>query len=240
MRSGEAAPQGAAIPVGAGDPAVVAARTRENVAIGDEIVRHRMASRVMHWTVAISFLVLLFTGLPIWSPLFGWMAALFGGLHVCRWLHPWAGVVFMAGSVWMLAHWAGEMMLRGEEKKWLSPTALINYLRYPKEDPTVGKYNGGQKLFFWMSVAMAVVIFLTGVVLWFPTNFGQALREVSLVLHDLTFIAFTVAIIGHIYLGTFAFPGTFEAMVRGTVSRSWARLHHPRWYREVTGDDSRR
>src|SRR5205085_645669 len=201
-RYGQAAPQGAAVPVGAGDPAVVAARSRENVVIGDELVRHRMSSRVMHWTVAISFLVLLFTGLPIWSPLFGWMASLFGGLHVCRWLHPWAGVVFIVGCLWMLIHWAREMVLRGDEKAWLNPAALVNYLRYPKEDPNVGKYNGGQKLFFWMSLVMAVLVFVTGFVLWFNTSFSQGLREVSLVVHDLTFIVFTVSIIGHIYLGS--------------------------------------
>ena len=30
-------------------------------------------------------------------------------------------------------------------------------------------------------------------------------------------------------------PGTFRSMVRGTVTTAWARLHHPRWYREVAG-----
>ena len=29
-------------------------------------------------------------------------------------------------------------------------------------------------------------------------------------------------------------------MTRGTVTRAWARLHHPRWYREVTGEPDRR
>src|SRR5437868_14601096 len=128
------------------------------------------------------------------------------------------------------------MLLRDDEKRWLSPAAIIRYLQYTKEDTNVGKYNGGQKLFFWTSLLLAVVVFVTGFVLWFNTRFGQEVREVSLVIHDLGFIVFTVAIIGHIYLGSFAFPGTFEAMVRGTVTRSWARLHHPRWYREVTGD----
>jgi len=41
-------------------------------------------------------------------------------------------------------------------------------------------------------------------------------------------------IIGHIYLGTAAEPDTFRSIIRGTVTKSWARLHHPRWYREVT------
>ena len=43
-------------------------------------------------------------------------------------------------------------------------------------------------------------------------------------------------IIGHIYLGTAAEPGTLRSMIHGTVTKDWARLHHPRWYREVTGD----
>ena len=27
-------------------------------------------------------------------------------------------------------------------------------------------------------------------------------------------------------------------MTRGTVTKAWARLHHPRWYREVTGEET--
>jgi len=46
-------------------------------------------------------------------------------------------------------------------------------------------------------------------------------------------------IIGHIYLGTAAEPGTFRAITGGTVTKDWARLHHPRWYREVTGEQAR-
>ena len=28
-------------------------------------------------------------------------------------------------------------------------------------------------------------------------------------------------------------------MTRGTVTKAWAKLHHPRWYRETTGDTKR-
>jgi len=55
------------------------------------------------------------------------------------------------------------------------------------------------------------------------------------VLHDVTFILFVLLIMGHVYLGL-AEPGTLTAMVKGTVPRAWARLHHPKWYRDVTGD----
>ena len=59
-----------------------------------DTARHRLSTRVIHWSTAVSFFVALLSGLPIWTPIFGWMAHLFGGLQVCRWLHPWSGIVF--------------------------------------------------------------------------------------------------------------------------------------------------
>jgi formate dehydrogenase gamma subunit len=77
--------------------------------------------------------------------------------------------------------------------------------------------------------------------MWFPRAFPRLLLEFSYLIHDVTFILFAVAIVFHIYLGTAAEPGTFGSMVRGTVTREWARLHHARWYREViSGEESRR
>ena len=95
------------------DTAVVAARDRENVIVGNEIVRHRLVSRVIHWSVAVTFFVCVFTGMPIWTPVFGWMAHLFGGLTVCRLLHPWAGVAFF------LKQLGGHPSKRGGDKALL-------------------------------------------------------------------------------------------------------------------------
>jgi len=225
---------------GVGDAAVVRARQTEDVVIGDEIVRHRLSSRVMHWSVAITFFLSLFTGLPIWVPIFHWMATFFGGLSTCRVLHPWFGVAFAVASLWMFVHWFREMALTGRDREFLTPGGMIRYFRYQGEDPEVGKYNGGQKLLFWAAAAGAVGLLLSGIVIWFPERFPQGVRELSYVVHDLAFILFFAMIIGHIYLGTAAEPGTFRAIVRGTVTREWARLHHPKWYRQVTGDAKNR
>jgi formate dehydrogenase subunit gamma len=222
-------------PTGAGDAAVARAREREDVLVGDEIVRHRLASRLIHWAVAVTFFGALITGMPIWTPIFGWMAVFVGGLHVCRWLHPWLGIAFTVTSIIMFVHWFSAMKMNREERKWIGPK-MFQYLRFePADDSNVGKYNGGQKLFFWAAELGMIGLLLSGIVMWFPMSFGETVREISYVLHDLTFILFFVAIVGHIYLGTAAEPGTFGAMVRGTVTKSWARLHHPRWFREVTG-----
>ena len=219
--------------------AVIAARDREDVVIGNEIVRHNRASRLLHWSVALTFLICLLTGMPIWTPVFGWMAYLFGGLSVCRVIHPYAGVAFFIFSIAIFVQWLNDMHLEPSEKDWLGPKAL-QYMRYETDDSNVGKYNGGQKLYFWAVSLGAVGLLLSGLVMWFPRAFPRIVIEFGFLIHDITFILFAVSLVFHIYLGTAAEPGTFRSMVRGTVTRAWARLHHPRWYREVTGEQTRR
>ena len=221
------------------DTAIVVARKREDVVVGSEIVRHRLFSRLMHWTVALTFFVALLTGLPIWTPIFGWLAHLFGGLTVARLVHPWAGVAFFLAAVVQFFEWIGDMHVEPWERDWIGPR-LTRYMRYEEDDPRTGKYNGGQKLYFWAVTLGSVGLLLTGLIMWFPRAFPRVLLEFAFIIHDLTFILFAVSLVFHIYLGTAAEPGTFGSMIRGTVTRAWARLHHPRWYREVTGEDTRR
>jgi len=222
------------------DTAILRAQSEENVSVGGEFVRHRLSSRIIHWSVAGFFGVALLSGLPIWTPVLGWTANLFGGLAVCRVIHPWAGALFFAASLVMFLHWVSEMVLLPSERDWLGPKAL-SYMRHEtSDDSEIGKYNGGQKLFFFAVALGALGLFASGLLLWFPMNFSVELREAGILLHDVTFLLFTVAIVLHIYMGTAAEPGTFRAMTRGTVSGPWARLHHPRWVREMTGGATRR
>jgi formate dehydrogenase subunit gamma len=117
---------------------------------------------------------------------------------------------------------------------------MLKYFQYSNEDADVGKYNGGQKMLFWAAALGALGLLASGIVMWLPQTFlGQTMREVSYIVHDVAFSLFFAMIIGHIYLGTAAEPGTFRSMIRGTVTKSWARLHHPGWYREVTREQPR-
>jgi hypothetical protein len=139
----------------AGPSVMEVARDREDVLVGDELVRHRLSSRVIHWTVAVFFFGALFTGMPIWSPVFGWMAYLFGGLSVCRWLHAWLGVAFSAASLLMFVHWFRDMMFDENDRRF----NVFEYMKFSdKEDPNVGKYNAGQKFFFWAAGVGAVAV----------------------------------------------------------------------------------
>src|SRR5436309_2973162 len=106
------------------EPPILVARERDNVAVGDTIVRHRLATRLIHWSVALTFIVALISGLPIWTPLFGWMAYLVGGLEVARVIHPYAGVLFFIASAFQFFHWLPDMHLHEDQKGWLSGKAF--------------------------------------------------------------------------------------------------------------------
>jgi formate dehydrogenase subunit gamma len=216
-------------------PVIARARHTEDVAMGNLIIRHRLASRRIHWTVAFFFFCSLLSGLPIWTPLFGWLAGLFGGLSVCRVVHPWTGLLFVLSSAVMFFHWVKDMRLEPGDRDWIGPKAIA-YLRHEGVGENVGKYNGGQKLFFFVAALGAASLLASGLILWLPTSFPEGLRLAGILVHDVTFILFAIAIILHVYLGTAAEPGTFTSMTRGSVTKEWARHHHPRWYREVTGD----
>jgi formate dehydrogenase subunit gamma len=177
--------------------------------------------------------------MPIWSPIFGWMAPLFGGLSVCRWLHPWLGVGFVGATAATVVLWLADMRMEKGDWGWFGPKALAYLRRKGAGDPDVGKYNGGQKLFFYLVAALALLLLATGLVLWFPRELARPWPDLAWVVHDAGFLLFVAAVVVHIYLGTAAMPGTFRSMTRGTVTKAWARLHHPRWAREVMGEAQR-
>src|SRR5687768_17796007 len=58
-----------------------------------ELLRHPVYTRVLHWSVAISFILSLVSGFAIYSPwLYPWLTPLFGGGPMTRFLHPWFGL----------------------------------------------------------------------------------------------------------------------------------------------------
>src|SRR5438132_12979186 len=131
-----------------GDDAIARARHTEDVVVGDEIVRERLSARVVHWTVALPFCLCLFTGLPIWTAYLGFLAGLFGGLHVCRVLHRWMGVAFAAVSVLMFVQWFSQMKRTPADRRFITPKGMLEYFQYRNEDSDGGKYNSAPQMLF--------------------------------------------------------------------------------------------
>ena len=83
----------------------------------------------------------------------------------------------------------------------------------------------GRKMLFWVQSA-ALVLFASGLVLWWPELMPRALRLAAVLVHPLAAIASIGGIIVHIYMGTAAVPGALRGMIQGWVSPGWAASHH--------------
>ena len=83
-----------------------------------------------------------------------------------------------------------------------------------------------------------ILLLISGIVMWFPeyVPFGiRAARSMMVMLHEIAALVTIGAFIIHVYMGLFAVPGGFRAIVHGYVSRGWAKTHHRLWYNRVTG-----
>src|SRR5262245_33442700 len=209
------------------------AREQEDVVVNQNlIVRHKASVRLTHWFVAIFFFLAMLTGFAIFTPFFFGLTGLFGGGAMTRTLHPWFSLGFVIAVLFLFRSWRERMKPDAGDQEWKENMGA--YMRYEVELEQVGKYNAGQKMFFWSVVLGALAFLISGIVMWFPALSPFFARTIAYWLHEITFIAFVIGVIYHIYMSTTAMPGTLRAMTRGTVTRGWAKWHHPRWYREVT------
>jgi formate dehydrogenase subunit gamma len=197
-----------------------------------KIDRFSVAERVIHWLAALGFLYAALTGLALWSPRLYWLAAVFGGgTTVSRW-HPWGGLVFAAAFLAMFRAWRRQMRLDDDDRRWLR--LAHRYAQHQEEGlPEAGRFNAGQKMLFWTQGASALLLLLSGMVLWWPELMPRALRVTAVLVHPLAAIVSLGGLIIHIYMGTAAVPEAFRGMIQGWVRPGWALGHHPKWYREV-------
>ncbi len=136
--------------------------------------------------------------------------------------------MFGVGLVGMFLLWVKDMFLDVLDGRWLG--AVKHYAMHERDKvPPAGKYNAGQKLFFWVQSLLGIVFVATGLLLWFPESFGAGLLNTMRLLHYAATLAAGLLLILHVYLGTVAYPGTARGMIDGKVTTAWARLHHPRW-----------
>lgn len=200
------------------------------------VLRYTFAERTNHWIAGLSYVYCLVTGLAFWSPYMFWLADLVGGGPTARFWHPWLGVIFTASTLWMYELWHNDMLITDIDRRWWKDVRY--YIR--NEDaklPPIGRFNYGQKVFFWVMFYGAILLFLSGLVLWFPQAISWKLRWVrylGLGVHVTAALVTIGAFIIHVYMGTAMVRGGFTSIIRGQVSATWAKLHHRLWFEQIT------
>lgn len=200
-----------------------------------EVPRYSRGERVTHWIVAIAFLLLAASGLAFFHPAFWPLTALLGGGVWSRILHPYLGIVmFLAFGLMALRYWK-ENVIQTYDREWSK--RLPDILNNRDESlPEIDKYNIGQKQLFWTMLVTMLLLLVSGIVLWREmAAFPVPVIRIAAVVHAVSALVLILGIIVHIYSAIFWVKGSMRAMTRGTVSRGWARHHHPLWYRRVTG-----
>jgi len=205
------------------------------------IIRYTLVERVHHWAGSLFYIYCLITGLAFWSPYMYWLAALVGGGPTARFWHPWFGLAFTASMIWMYAMWTRDMQITEADRRWSK--AMEYYVKNEDEKlPPVGRFNYGQKLFFWLMFYGIILLVISGLGLWFVESIPWSLRwlrYLAVTIHVAAALATIGGFIIHVYMSTAMVRGGFAAMVQGEVSAIWAKTHHRLWYEQVTGDKSR-
>jgi len=188
--------------------------------------------RFVHLLMALSCLVLLFTGLGfLYQHELGWINSVFGGPHLAKGIHNWGGIVFIVSLLLSLGTWLPECLRwSDDDSRWLG--MLGGYLSKNEVPPPQGKLNAGQKVVTLAVLVSGALISISGLLMWVnPGSKGSMMLWQFI--HNLAFLVFAIIVPLHIYMATAANPGTFRIMTRGDVPLSWAKKKHPKWVKEI-------
>jgi formate dehydrogenase subunit gamma len=199
------------------------------------IIRYSIGERLLHWTVAISFVLAALSGLALFHPALFWLTQLFGGGPWMRVLHPFIGLIMVGTFIQFAAKYWKDNALQAHDWEWLRK---IKDVIENKDDrlPEVGRYNAGQKLLYFTIVACLAILLLSGIVIWrvyFAEYFSIGLIRLAALSHAFFAFLLIIGIIVHV-VSAIWIKGSIRAMTRGWVTLGWAWKHHRAWFREVT------
>ncbi|HXN66652.1 MAG TPA: formate dehydrogenase subunit gamma [Bradyrhizobium sp.] len=198
---------------------------------GRRILRFEAFERYSHWLTAASFVVLGLTGLNITFgkivllPLIGPDA--FSSLsQAAKYVHNFTSFAFMVGLVLIAVIFFRDNLLERVDIDWLRQGG--GFIK--GKHASAGRFNLGEKLVYWLSLAAGIAVSVSGLLLLFPF-YGTDIADMQLsqVVHAVVAILFVALILAHIYIGTLGMEGAFEAMGTGEVDLNWAKEHHDLW-----------
>ncbi|XUJ36706.1 formate dehydrogenase subunit gamma [Bradyrhizobium japonicum] len=149
--------------------------------------------------------------------------------QVAKYVHNFTSFAFVAGLVLITVLFFRDNLFKRVDIDWVKQGG--GFIK-SKHAPA-GRFNLGEKMVYWLSVAAGLLVSASGFVLLFPfygTNIAD--MQIAQVAHAVIAILFIALILGHIYIGTLGMEGAFEAMGTGEVDINWAREHHDRWLAE--------
>lgn len=179
-----------------------------------EISSHfiRMASTIMLAITGIAFAVYSTLGLSYQFL-----------LHI----HLFFAVLFAFSSLVSILIWIKDNTFKKYDWEWFK--VMGGYLTKKEIHIPTGKFNAGQKLFYWFTTLLSILIIYSGYLLTYPAQYSVSMVLGASIIHGISAVLLIAVVIGHAYLGSFANPGTIGAITHGMVAKEWMKIHHPKW-----------
>jgi formate dehydrogenase subunit gamma len=206
----------------------------ESGRLGRTIVRFNAFERFVHWMTATCFIILAISGLnitfgrPLLLPLMS-PEAFTAWSEWAKYAHNYLSFPFTLGVILIFFMWiAGNIPNRVDVAWFRRGGGIVGH-----DHPPAYRFNGGQKMIYWIVVLGGAAVAVSGYVLIFPF-YGTGIQNMQAaeVVHGIIAMLFIAAMIAHIYIGTIGMEGAFEAMGTGTVDLNWAKEHHNLWLDE--------
>lgn len=196
-------------------------------------------SRIIHQIAAVSFIFLIPTGFII---VFG---SYFGGgsfVRLVKEIHGYATIPFAIVIIPMFVVWVKDMFLHWDDIKWLM--IVGGYLSKVKKPVPAGKFNAGQKTWYWMATLGGMIMILTGGAMYFLDFDIAMLRNVtglaqidilrsSAILHSVVGFGVAAMFFIHIYMAVFAIKGAIWSIITGYKEEEEVEILHSSWYRKL-------
>jgi len=206
---------------------------------GKKIFAFSLFSRIIHQIAAVSFIVIVPTGFVI---VFG---DFFGGgtfVRLCKNLHGIFTIPFAIVVIPMFVMWVKDMFLHWDDIKWLM--IVGGYLTKNKNPVPAGRFNAGQKTWYWLATLGGVVMIATGAVMFFldfdiamvknMTGLSQIdLLRVSAIVHNVVGFAVVALFFVHVYMAVFAIKGAVHSIINGYMEEEEVKILHSSWYRKL-------
>jgi len=191
---------------------------------GDQVFFFPRYTRVVHFFAAVSFSLLALTGLMMV------LGAYLGGgalIRFARYVHIGAAMVFVLPAVLMLLMWFKDMLPQLHDISWMF--MLGGYLSKEKKPVPAGKYNAGQKMYFWLATVGGVVMAYTGYIIWGMGTTNLDTVILYTIIHNVLGMVTLAFYFTHVYMVAFAIAGALDSMKTGYKCKEEVDILHSRY-----------
>lgn len=205
---------------------------------GEKIFVFTLFQRVIHLLAAVAFIILVPTGLMI---IFG--KYLGGGtlIELARHMHGIATIIFLISVFPMFLFWFIEMLPSLDDIKWCF--ILGGYLSKNIKEIPAGKFNAGQKMWFWMSSLGGMVMIASGLAMFYQNfDYGIAATfglsqidflRICAMLHSGLALLITAFFFTHAYMSLFAIKGAIHSIITGYKEHDEVMYLHSSFYKKL-------